>query len=68
MLLVMLHDLADYDHPNGRQIRFETDDIDTAAASIADAYGEPVDEIKAQLMSNRHDLNFGGIITTAVAI
>lgn len=68
MLLVMLHDLADIDHPFGRQIRFDHDNIDAAAALIADSYGEPVEEIKAQLESNRHELNFGGIITTAVEI
>jgi hypothetical protein len=68
MLLVMLHDLADCDHPNGRYIRFESDDLSAAARTIADAYGKPVEEIEAQLRGNLH--NNGDMIppTTAVEV
>jgi len=68
MLLVMLHDLADIDHPFGRTIRFESDDISIAAQAISDAYGEPVEEIEAQLRGNLH--NNGDLVplTTAVDV
>jgi len=67
MLLVRLHDLADFDHPNGRTIRFDHDSISAAAQQIADAYGEPVEEIEAQLKDHLHDNSFN-ILSTSLEV
>lgn len=56
---ILLIDSGDADH-NIRRI--DTDDLERAAATIAEAYGKPVEDIRHQIETTRWDNTLWGTL------